>query len=308
MIESAGNHLQGVPLPSSKAILRLPATSANLGPGFDCLGLALDLWAEATLEVREEPVDRSQSPLQEMAGEAIDAFFAKSGVKPVNITFAWRDGFPIARGLGASAALRAAALLGANALAGSPLDVEALLVIGAELEHHADNMTPALLGGLQVSLLDDGHVSHAPVPVPDGLKVVLLVPDQPLPTDESRRLLEGNVPRADAVFNLAHASLLVAALASGRLELLAAACDDRLHQPARATLLPGMNAIMKAALDAGALCSYLSGGGSTIAAWAVEGEQAVEQAMAEAARQAGTPAQTIVTRPSARGAHIVEEK
>jgi len=294
-------------MPPSKVLLRLPATSANLGPGFDCLGLALDLWSAATLQAHEVEVEEPRERLSKMALAAAHSFFDATGIDaPPGLSFDWRNGFPLARGLGASAAVRAAALLGANALSGYRLSVEDLLPIGAALEHHADNITPALLGGLRVAVWADGGVVQAPVPVPDNLKVVLMVPEMAMPTDESRRLLAAEVPREDAVYNVGHASLLVAALATERFDLLAAACDDRLHQPARSQLLPAMGSIMSAARAAGALCSYLSGGGSTIAAWTLQNESAIARAMLQAAQAADCPGETIITRPSAKGAQVLK--
>jgi homoserine kinase len=293
-------------VPPSKVLLRLPATSANLGPGFDCLGLALDLWSAAALRADDVEVEQPPEPLTQMALEAAQAFYRASGVTPPKgLSFEWRNGFPLARGLGASAAVRAAALLGANTLAGNPLDVEDILPIGASLEDHADNITPALLGGLQVAVWEGGRVAHAPVALPAGLRVVLMVPDMAMPTDESRRLLAAEVTRGDAVYNVGHASLLVAALAAGRLDLLSDACDDRLHQPARSRLLPAMGSIMDAAKAAGALCAYLSGGGSTIAAWTLQNESAIARAMLQGAQDAGCPGETIITAPSAKGAQVL---
>jgi homoserine kinase len=294
-------------MPPSKVLLRLPATSANLGPGFDCLGLALDLWSAATLQAHDVEVEEPQEPLSQMALAAARAFYEASEVEPPRgLTFDWRNGFPLARGLGASAAVRAAALLGANALAGNPLSLQDLLAIGAALEDHPDNITPGLLGGLQVAVWEEGRVVHAEVPVPDNMKVVLMVPDMAMPTDESRRLLLPEVPREDAVRNVGHASLLVAALFSGELGLLATACGDRLHQPARSKLLPAMGTIMESAASAGALCSYLSGGGSAIAAWTLQNESAVAKAMLRAAESANCPGETIITRPSAKGAQVLK--
>ena len=293
-------------MPPSKVLLRLPATSANLGPGFDCLGLALDMWSAATLHAHDVEVEPPEEPLPQMALAAADAFFEASGAtRPKGLSFEWRNGFPLARGLGASAAVRAAALLGANAVAGSPLDVEALLSIGAALEGHADNIAPALLGGMQVVVQEEGRVVHAPVALPEGLKVVLMVPEQAMPTDLSRRLLDANVSREDAIHNVGHASLLIAALASNRLNLLAIASNDRLHQPARQQLLPAMDAIMAAACKAGALSSYLSGGGSAIAAWTLKDERAIAQAMLRAAESSNCPGETIITLPSAKGAQVL---
>lgn len=285
----------------------MPATSANLGPGFDCLGLALDLWADATLEAHDGPAPGPRDPMLQMVLFAAHAYFGTYGpAAPPGLTVAWRGGFPVARGLGASAAARAAGLAGASVLAGRPLDVEELLPLGAELEGHADNMAPALLGGLQVAVREEkGHVTHVAVPVPPGLKVVLMVPEQTMPTNESRRLLGTEVPREDAVHNVGRVALLVAALAAGRLDLLATACDDRLHQPARSKLLPAMGPVIAAARRAGAECAYLSGGGSTIAAWTVKNEDAVAAAMLAAAKAAGCPGETMMTRPSDRGIEIV---
>jgi homoserine kinase len=292
-------------LSPKKALLRVPATSANLGPGFDCLGLALDLWAQFTLEARDAPVPPPDDPLLGVVLDAAAAYYAAAAVEaPAGLSVAWQGDIPVARGLGASAVARAAGLVGANALAGGPLGLEALLPLGAALEHHADNIAPALFGGLQVAVWEGQRVTHVAVPLPPRLKVVLLVPERIMPTDESRRLLPSPVPRDDAVFNVGRVALLVAALAAGRLDLLDTATADRLHQPARAQLLPGMDQIMAAARRAGALCAYLSGGGSTIAAWTVEDEGRIADAMRRAADVAGSGGRTIITKPSERGAEV----
>jgi homoserine kinase len=294
-------------LSPKKVLLRVPATSANLGPGFDCLGLALDLWAQFTLEARDAPMPPPDDPLLGTVLAAASACYAAAAVEaPAGLSVAWQGDIPVARGLGASAVARAAGLVGANALAGDPLGLEELLPLGAELEHHADNIAPALLGGLQVAVWDGQRVTHVAVPLPPRLKVVLLVPERTMPTDESRRLLPSPVPRDDAVFNVGRVALLVAALAAGRLDLLDTATADRLHQPARSRLLPGMDQIMAAARRAGALCAYLSGGGSTIAAWTLENEEAIADAMRRAADVAGSGGRTIITKPSEKGAEVIK--
>jgi homoserine kinase len=293
-------------LPPRKVLLRVPATSANLGPGFDCLGLALDLWAQFTLEARDAPVPPPDDPLLAMALDAVAAYYAAAAIEaPAGLSVAWQGDIPVARGLGASAVARAAGLVGANALAGAPLGLEELLPLGAELEGHADNIAAALFGGLQVAVWEGQKVTHVAAPLPLRLKVVLLVPERTMPTDESRRLLPSPVPREDAVFNVGRVALLVAALAAGRLDLLDTATADRLHQPARSRLLPGMGQIMAAARRAGALCAYLSGGGSTIAAWTVADGEKVADAMRRAAEVAGSGGRSIVTRPSEIGAEII---
>src|SRR3990172_5964822 len=148
--------------------VRVPATSANLGPGFDCLGLALDIWATITV-AREGPGLNSGEPMAAMALTAARRVFDKAGRKPPRgLTARYQGGIPTARGLGAGAVARVGGVVGANALAGEPFAREALLALATDLEGHADNAAPALFGGLQVSVVDGGRVLHASVLLPDG--------------------------------------------------------------------------------------------------------------------------------------------
>lgn len=291
-------------MPPSSVTVRVPATSANLGPGFDCLGLALDLWG--TISIGREAT-RDQSPLGKMAMNAARALFAAAELPPPDDFHARYEGtIPVARGLGASAIARAGGVLAANALAGDPFDREYLLFLATELEGHADNVAPALFGGLQVVARDRGKLSRVGVPLPPGLKAVLLIPELRMPTQKSRKLLPQSLSQADAVHNTARAALLVAAMSQGRFDLLGEATKDRLHQPARAKLLPGMYAIFDAARAAGAHCAYLSGGGSTICALCSDNEQGIADAMLEAASARDLAAETRVSAPTERGAEIVE--
>ncbi len=281
--------------------VRVPATSANLGAGFDCLGLALDLWSSITLSVAGGSAQNE--PMAHMALTAAQRVFQRAGREaPSSLSVRYEGELPIARGLGASAVARAGGLVAANTLAGRPLDAESLLELGADLEGHPDNVAPAFFGGLQVAVRDGGGVLHTSVPLPPGLSAVLFVPELRMPTKESRRLLPDTLSRTDAVHNASRAALLVAAMAGGRFELLDAATDDRLHQRARSQLFPAMFAIFDAAKQAGAHCAYLSGGGSTICALATSREQTIAEAMLEAARMRETPGQTMITRPTERGA------
>ncbi len=294
-------------MPPTSVTVRVPATSANLGPGFDCLGLALDLWGAVALET--EPQRRQgDRPLEGLALAAARRLWAEIGrPAPEGLCARYEGKVPVARGLGASAVARVGALVAGNALAGDPLDREALLPLAAELEGHADNAAPALFGGLQVAVRNGQRVLHAGVPLPSGLRAVLFVPELRMPTQESRRLLPASLSRADAVHNIGRAALLVAALGQGRLDLLDAATQDRLHQRARSQLLPAMYAIFDAARGAGAHCAYLSGGGSTICALASGGEKEIASAMAEAARAREVAGETVITAPTERGAQIVEQ-
>jgi homoserine kinase len=286
-------------------IVRAPATTANLGPGFDSLGMALDLWAEVVISTGPAPAAFSPDPAEQMAADAARTLCKQVGKEaPDSLWAQYRARIPVARGLGASAVARAAGLLGANALLGEPLDREAILTLGTELEGHPDNMAAVLFGGLQVVVLDGEAVVHAGLAAPAGLKAVLFVPDVEMPTDESRRALPKELSRQDAVHNIGRAALLVAALAGGRLDLLDVATRDRLHQPARAKIFPAMEPVFEAARQAGALAVFLSGGGSTILALASRDEERIGRAMAEAAAREGVGGETIVTKPSDQGAQV----
>ena len=267
--------------------------------------MALDLWAEVEVSAAEAPVP-PQDPAERMAVESARRLYSHVGREPPAGLYArYRKSIPVARGLGASAVARASGLLAANAFLGEPLDREELLGLGTELEGHADNMAPVLFGGLQVAVRDGESVSHVGLTVPAGLKAVLFVPDQEMPTQESRQVLPQQLSRQDAIYNIGRAALLVAALASGRLDLLDVATQDRLHQPARAKIFPAMQAIFQAARQAGALGAFLSGGGSTILALTCQGEEKIGRAMAEAAAREGVGGETMITAPSDAAAQIV---
>jgi homoserine kinase len=282
--------------------IEAPATSANLGSGFDSLGLALDLRARISVETKE---GGRPSSITRLVQQGIDAAFAGAGQPPA-VAIEHDNAIPIARGLGASAALRAAGLLAGNALLGGVHGPEALLEMGARLEGHPDNMAPALFGGLQVVVRTAQGLVHVEAALPDDLKVVVFVPDFEMPTQESRRRLPREFSREDTVFNVGRATLLVAALGAGRYDLLDEATQDRIHQPVRAEIFKGLTPIMTAAKEAGAAAAYLSGGGSTVAAFVQEGEERVSRLMTQAAVSHGFSGRSIITRPSREGARLIE--
>ena len=284
--------------------VRVPASSANLGPGFDCLGLALDLWATVRVHTADMP-PASEPSVARLVRQGINAAFEGIG-EPPGVAIDWDRTIPVARGLGASAALRGAGVLAANALLEGRLDEEEVFAIGTRLEGHPDNMAPTLFGGLQVSLHDsEGSLIHVEAEFPKSLKVVVFVPDFEMPTQESRRRLPRQLSREDAVFNWSRVALLLAALAAGRFDLLDEATQDRMHQPVRSEIFPGLQPIMAAAKDGGAVASYLSGGGSTVAAFVVKGEERVSRLMTQAAVANGFSGRSIITAPSKQGAHLV---
>lgn len=292
-------------MPPTSVIVRVPATSANLGPGFDALGIALDLYGEVSLTWSEQPARFPESRGEQLALGAAHAVYQHAGrPRPSGLQVQVRGDIPVGRGLGASAVLRVGAVLGANALLGSPFDTAALLQMAAELEGHADNAAPALLGGFQVVARSEGMVTHVAVPLPPTLRCVLWVPELDMPTGESRKLLPRTLERREAVQNLGRAALMVAALATGRLDALALASEDLLHQPARAKLFPAMFDIFAAARSAGALAAYLSGGGSSIMALTVDHREAIGEAMAQCSRAAGVNGRVILTQPSLVGATV----
>ncbi|HEY7270652.1 MAG TPA: homoserine kinase [Dehalococcoidia bacterium] len=291
-----------------KLTIRTPATSANLGPGFDCLGIALDIWAEVRVETVSS-AGRAEGAAR-LVEQGINAAFEGVGLPPP-VSISWDNGLPLARGLGGSASLRAAGLLAGNALLDGLHNEDALLQLGTRLEGHPDNMAPTLFGGLQVSLLGSNRMPlHIAAPVPGDLSVVVFVPDFEMPTQEGRRrIARTTFTREDAVANFGRIALLLAALNAGRYDLLDEATQDRYHQPVRGEIFPGLAPIMAAAKDAGAAASYLSGGGSTVAAF-MQGEAPAERVarmMTLAATSHGFSGRSIITSPSARGAYVAAQ-
>ena len=286
--------------------VRVPASSANLGPGFDAVGLALALYADITLTIGGTAARRRPDPLRRMIATAVRAACKLAEQRPPSgLQIQVDSEIPLGRGLGASAAARAAALLGANRLLGGLLTDTELLDLGAELEGHADNIAPALFGGLQVVVWDGGTVTRVAAPLPPGLRCAGFTPSFSMPTQESRALLPKRLPRADAVHASSHAALLVAALCAGAWDALHTATEDRLHQTARSQLFPQMESLFRAANDAGAYAAYLSGGGSTVMAFTEPTRaDAVAAALAAAAASHHIDGHPFVVDPSPHGARI----
>ncbi len=298
--------------------VRVPASSANLGTGFDAVGLALSLFADVTLTLHDGSPRRRPEPWRRMvAGAAQAAYKHAEQPPPRGLDIEVESEFPVGRGLGASAAARAGGLVGANALMGGLLNDQTLLQLGTALEGrtdkegHADNMAPALFGGLQVvALAEDGAgaltVARVAVPISPDLRCAGFTPDFSMPTAQTRPLLPKRLSRADAVHNSSRAALLVAALATGRWDALQVSTDDRLHQPARSKLFPQMYDLFLAATEAGAYCAYLSGGGSTVMALSDSARaEPVSIALAGAADALGLAGRAFVVSPCGRGAEIV---
>ena len=275
--------------------VRVPATSANLGPGFDALGLALVLHNEVVLEpadsvvvtIEGEGADRVDRGPNNFVVQGARAMYERVGRSFTGLKVSCLNRIPVGRGLGSSAAAWLSGIVGANALLGEPLDRDALLHLAATCEGHPDNVAAALLGGLTVACWSDGVVVAVSVPVPREIRWVVLIPELEGSTAEARAVLPTSVPRADAVFNVQRIGLLLGGLQAQRPDLLAVAMDDRLHQPYRRRLFPWMDAVAAAARAAGALGCVLSGAGPSLLAAAPHSADAVGQAMERALAQAG---------------------
>ena len=278
--------------------VRVPATSANLGPGFDALGLALAFYNEVSASEADGVSVTLSGPgvgglptgSDNLVVRGVRMAYEAAARTFKGVALACVNRIPPARGLGSSAAAWVGGLVAGNALLGGPLSRDALLALAARAEGHPDNVAAALCGGLTVSCAEsDGRVIAISVPVPAALRWVVLVPELTNATAEARAVLPDAVPRADAVFNVQRVALLLAAVQTQRTAALAAALVDRLHQPYRQRLFPWMPAVVDAAREAGALGCVLSGAGPSLLA-AVSGEaEPVARAMESALAGAGIP-------------------
>ena len=261
---------------NKKVTVRVPATSANCGPGFDTLGLACNLYNYFTYEL----IDQGFSLIIEGEGsEKLKA--SKNNLAFISFYKVWdmivgsktglsvimSNNIPLSRGLGSSSTAIVAGLVAANHLTGNTLSKNEIVQLATEIEGHPDNVAPAILGGMTISYVDDGRASSLKFLPLKPFKLVAVVPDMPLATSLARRAIPKTVPHQDAVFNTSRAALLVGAMLTGDYQHLAAGLDDRLHQPYRAHLIPGMEDAFKAAVNNGAFNAIISGAGSTLMAY-----------------------------------------
>jgi homoserine kinase len=300
----------------SELRVRVPATSANLGPGFDAFAVALPMLVEfdvrparswtVTVEGNGSDIPTGEDNLFVVAAMAAAKTLGYD-LSPLHVT--QRSSIPLGRGLGSSAAAIVGGVVTANALAGEPLGRRALLRIAADVEGHADNVAAALYGAFTIALPStDGPIASR-FAFPSAWRACLFVPTSQLTTKEARAALPTDVPRADAVFNLAHASAFVAAVLRSDGAMLSLAMHDRLHEAARLKLVPAFDEIVSAARGAGAFGAALSGAGPTVIAFAPARLAArVAATMEEAATVAGTPGRGRVVRVRAAGAQVVRNQ
>ena len=288
--------------------VRVPASTSNLGPGYDCLGVALRLYNSVTVVRCNTP----RSSHLQIVSDAAERFFKQTRRRTFSFSCSIVERVPRCRGLGSSATVRLGILLGLNHLSGNPLDRSTVFRLCAELEGHPDNAAPATFGGFTV-VQSSASIPHARgkgeacpavyrFDVAPRLYFVLLVPELEIQTARARRILPSKIPRVAAVENCANACALTAAFATRDYEKMRGSFSDYLHQPFRAKLIPFLPRVIAAAERAGALGAFLSGSGSAIAAVTLEAPEKIAAAMVCAA---AVPARAIITHADNRGAQVL---
>jgi homoserine kinase len=278
------------------ATIRVPATTANLGAGFDCIGAALSLYNQftwtkietetLTIAVQGLEAARVNTDANNLAYQAFLKLYDRIDITPPVIQLEIKLGVPLARGLGSSATAIVGGLLGANALAGNPLSPAEIMQLAIEMEGHPDNVVPALIGGCQLAATSASGWAMADIPWHDTIVPVVAIPNFELSTAEARSVLPNEYSRADAIFNTAHLGLMLRGLETGNPEWLAAALTDRIHQPYRQKLIPGYPDVERAVIGAGGYGMVISGAGPTLLALSSSDRaEAVATAMTQAWEQ-----------------------
>ena len=304
----------------STVTVTVPATTANLGPGFDCIGAALSLYnrfqfsrlepsatEKLKITVTGQEAAKVKTDDSNLAYQAFIKLYGYLNQSPPPAAIHIDMQVPLARGLGSSATAIVGGLVGANELAGKPLSQVEVMQLAIELEGHPDNVVPALLGGcrLAASNTPSGSWEICDIPWHPNIVPVVAIPDFELSTAEARKVLPADYSKADAIFNAAHLGLLVRALESGNENWLRCALQDKIHQPYRQSLIRGYEAVQQAALNAGAYGMVISGAGPTLLALTdATNASAVEKAMAAAWGEFGVKADVRAIGPDTQGAQI----
>jgi homoserine kinase len=282
----------------SGVTVTVPATTANLGPGFDCIGAALKLYNQfkftrleeggLTITVTGEEAERVQTDDSNLLYQAFIRFYQHIEQTPPAVKIAIQLGVPLARGLGSSATAIVGGLIAANQLEGAPMSQSQLMELAIAMEGHPDNVVPALLGGCRLAASSGAGWEICDIPWHRDIIPVVAIPNFELSTLEARRVVPTEVSRADAIFNTAHLGLLLRGLETGKAEWLKTALQDKLHQPYRKALIPGYDAVNLAAVGAGAYGMVISGAGPTLLALTNDlHSEAVQTAMLAAWQQEG---------------------
>ncbi|MCK8488903.1 homoserine kinase [Paenibacillus sp. MBLB2552] len=292
--------------------VKVPASTANLGPGFDTLGMALNLYSWIEMKPVDSTVFRLHGGNLEglptdksnLVYQVAQSVFAEAGVTLPELEISMKSDIPLTRGLGSSASAIVGALFAANLLIGEPLSQAKLFDMATALEKHPDNVGASLFGGIITAVWDGTHADVLRIEPPADLEVLVAIPDFQLSTSKAREALPKQISLQDAVYNVSRTSLLTAALTAGRLDLIPAAMRDRLHQPYRASLVPGMARILEEATAHGALGAALSGAGPTLLCLTDRRQGADDQLEAfllEVLGEQGITAQTMRLKPCTMG-------
>lgn len=279
----------------SSVTVQVPATSANLGPGFDSLGVAVKLYNRITTEKTVKTKSFA------MVEEAAALYFKKSKVRSFPYSISIRGNVPISRGLGSSVTVRLGFLIGLNTLCGNPLREDQILDLVIELEGHPDNAVPAFLGGFACASGQNWY-RH---PVRPTLSFVTFIPEMELETKKARAVLPKKVSLADAVTNLQNTALITAAFCTQKYELLQNGFKDTLHQPYRSKLLPPLFPVIEAAQKNGALGGFLSGAGSTLMALTLKNHREVARSMELTAHRMGCKGKALILKADNQGFRIL---
>ena len=297
--------------------LKVPATTANLGPGFDTLGMGLDFYNEIQvkeidsglqIEIEGEGSNQLSTTEDNLIYQAMDELFTRVGYKPQGIYIKAINKIPLSRGLGSSAAAIVGGLLAANELVGHKFSISELVTLATEIEGHPDNVSPALLGGVVVSNCksDSQDVIYEKIAAP-RLKIVVCIPDYELSTAKARAVLPKQIDFDDVVFNVSHMGMLLTGLLKQDYEIIKEGLRDRLHQPYREKLLPGFKKI-RTELKSKALGIVLSGSGPTVIALTLEEEEKIGEKMVDFFAQEDISADYFITTPTNQGARVIENK
>jgi homoserine kinase len=298
-------------------VVKVPATTANLGPGFDALGLALDLWNEAgfiatrdkqiSLTIKGEGAEKLPRDAENAIVDAALQVYDLAGKPCPGLQIHCVNRIPLGSGLGSSSAAMLTGMLGANALLGNPFSREEILKLAIETEGHPDNVAPAMLGGLVASIIHESHVVSLRLTLTGQrtpIHITVVLPDFDFPTKQARAILPKQIERRDAIYNISRAVIVTEAFRTGDLDMLGEAMTDKLHQPYRIPLIPGAQAAMDAMKQAGASAVALSGAGPSLIAFSSKRETAIGEAAKRAFAESGLNSRIYKLKISRKGAEV----
>lgn len=299
-------------------VIRVPATTANLGPGFDTLGMALKLYNyvamletdnKLNIEVNGDGAFKIAKDETNLVYRSAQEVFRKVNYQPKGLKIQIENHIPIARGLGSSASVIVGGVLAANHISGNQLTTEQLLHLVTCIEGHPDNVAPAMLGGLVISAQQDDDLIYKKIKPPKDLTTVVAIPSYELSTKEARDALPKLIPIKDAVFNISRSGLLLWAFMNSDMELLSKVMVDKIHQPYRMPLIPGMDNVCKVAKKNGAFAVALSGAGPSVIAFCMEERvEEISRAMKETFQEAGVECTVQNLDSEISGAEIMTER